>query len=266
MAEHFIVNVNGEPMFSRAKRSDLWHNTRSNRIAYAGYVAMAVRLAIVIGDLQCLSRGLVWRPASYPIVPTEGVVPALAPKAPPAIKRSDGISSVVVQASSPGAHVPKAPPAGIGPPPKSRAETPATVEIQRASAADAEVLPQRQSSAETPTAVGTSQEKIVKTEPGVVSSNKYDQKEVDLILVSRAQLLHDAKQVVDQNLKQKQVQFSDQQETIPVSPIGAMRPVPRSSEAIKREETSGSEDEKPVSPKQAEGASGESGAEGRRHR
>lgn len=265
MAEHMIVTMNGEPMFSRAKRSDLWHagNTRSNRIAYAGYAAQAVRLATVIGNLQCLSRGLVWRPASYPIVPTEGVIQALAPKAPPAVKRPEGIGASEVPKAPPlGFQVPKAPPPEIGPPPSSRAETPAEVGTQESVATKTQASSQHSSSAETPASAETSQGHIAKAEVNTSSSNKYDQKNVDLILVSRAQMLHEAKKVVDENLKQKQVTFSQQQKTIPVSPTFAMRPVPRSPSAGVKREASRSEDEKSVSPKQVADASDESGAEG----
>lgn len=68
-----IPRLNGDSMRVTAARMDLWHAdyTRSNRIAYAGYVAMAIAS---FGNLQN------WLPARYPAQEAEKRV---APKAPP---------------------------------------------------------------------------------------------------------------------------------------------------------------------------------------
>lgn len=49
-------HVNGDSMYVKAAGSDPWHadNTRSDRIAYAGYVAMVIRVAIGFGNLLSL--------------------------------------------------------------------------------------------------------------------------------------------------------------------------------------------------------------------
>lgn len=55
-----MPHVNGDSMHVNTARPDVWHadNTRSNRIAYAGYVAMAIRVAVGFGNLPRVQKGM----------------------------------------------------------------------------------------------------------------------------------------------------------------------------------------------------------------
>lgn len=55
-----IPRVNGGTMYVNAARFGLWHadNTSCNRIAYAGYVAMAIRSAVGFGNVRSVQKGM----------------------------------------------------------------------------------------------------------------------------------------------------------------------------------------------------------------
>lgn len=80
-----IPGAHGGTMFVKVAQEDLWHtgNSRSNRIAYARYDAMPIRLAFGYGNLRSLQRGRDWPPAHHPAKTEDVVVAATAPKAPP---------------------------------------------------------------------------------------------------------------------------------------------------------------------------------------
>lgn len=83
---HPIPGTNDDPMFVNVVGADLWQadHTRSSHIAYAGYVAMPVRLAIGYGDCRSCKRGMAWSPVHHPTSVEEQVVSPIATKAAPA--------------------------------------------------------------------------------------------------------------------------------------------------------------------------------------
>lgn len=74
---------------------------------------MAIRLALGFGNLRSLQGETAWCPAHDPTRVEEQVIVPIAPKAPPSCASLSPASSVGTH------HVAKAPPMGLGPPPKS---------------------------------------------------------------------------------------------------------------------------------------------------
>lgn len=205
LALSVIPRVNGGSLYTRATRTDLWHthNTRRNRIVYAGYDVMALRLATGFGNCRSLPEGMVWRPAHDPAQETCERNASTAPGAPP-----PGLQVPVWPVGS--SPVATAPLESLGPPPtvaKSGAEGPASRDRMASSSASSFVVV-------APTAVQLTTENFAAEFHGA---------NIRSVLITRAR---DNRQASCEGAqpRAKSVRFSNDEETVVVSPTGKMCP------------------------------------------